>query len=85
MPNLSDSERACRQRAVDFGRGSVELSGGQITPEAEALNRRYVAGELSDTDHIEALLTHARSLPASEPVQEYFASLNEAVRAARGQ
>ena len=84
MPEVSDNERARRQRAVDFGRGSVELSGGKITPEAEALNRRYVAGELSETDHIEALLTHGRSLPASEPVQEYFASLNEAMTAARG-
>lgn len=84
MREVSDKERACRQRAVDFGRGSVELSGGQITPEAEALNRRFVAGEVSDTDHIEALLTLARSLPASEPVQEYFGSFDEAVRAARG-
>lgn len=83
MPEVSDKERARRQRA-DFGRGSVELSGGKITPEAEALNRRYVAGELSETNHIEALLTHGRSLPVSEPVQEYFASLNEAMTAARG-
>lgn len=84
MPELSDEERARRQRLVDFGRGSVELSGGQITPEAEALNRRYVAGELSETDHMEALLAHARSLPSSEPVQEYFASFEEAMTAARG-
>jgi len=85
MPEVSDKERTRRQRAVDFGRGSVELSGGQITPEADALNRHYVAGELSDTDHVEALLAHARSLPAEEPVQEYFASLNEAMTMARDQ
>ncbi|MGY2737288.1 antitoxin VbhA family protein [Sphingomonas sp. UYP23] len=84
MREVSDKERSSRQRAVDFGRGSVELSGGQITPEAEALNRRYVAGELSSAEHVEALLTHARSLPASEPVQEYFTSFDEALRAARG-
>jgi hypothetical protein len=83
MREVSDKERACRQHAVDFGRGSVELSGGQITPEADALNRRYVAGELSETDHIEALLAHARFLPSEEPVQEYFASFEEAMTAAR--
>jgi hypothetical protein len=84
MPELCDKKRARRQRAVDFARTSTELSGGKLTPEFEALNRRYVAGELSETDHIEALLAHARSLPAKEPVQEYFASFEEAMTAARG-
>ncbi|MGY2737214.1 antitoxin VbhA family protein [Sphingomonas sp. UYP23] len=84
MPDLSDKERVGRQRAVDFARTSTELSGGKLTSEFDALNRRFVAGELSETDHIEALLAHARSLPASEPVQEYFASLNEAMTTARG-
>ena len=84
MPDLSDKERIRRQRAVDFARNSTGLSGGKLTPEFDTLNRRFVAGELSDTDHIEALLTHARSLPSEEPIQEYFASLNEAMTAARG-
>lgn len=84
MPELSDEERGHRQRAVDFARTSTELSGGKLTPEFDTLNRHFVAGELSETDHMKALLAHARSLPAEEPVQEYFASFEEAMAAARG-
>jgi len=83
MPELSDQERSRRQRAVDFGRGSVELSGGGLDPEFDTLNARYVAGELSDNEHIEALLDRARSLPPGEPVQEYFTSFEEAIKAVR--
>lgn len=83
MPELTDEERICRQRAVDFARGSVELSKGQLSLEADALNKRYVAGELSADEHIEALLAHARSLPPGEPAQEYFTSFEEAIKAAR--
>ena len=84
MPDLSPEERDRRQRAVDFARGSVELSGGKLTAEFDALNRRFVAGELTGTEHVEALLAHARSLPAQAPVQEYFTSAAEAMNAARG-
>ncbi|KQO12192.1 antitoxin VbhA family protein [Sphingomonas sp. Leaf242] len=48
MPELSDEERMARQQAVDFARGSVKLSGGGLSPEIEALNRRYIAGDLSN-------------------------------------
>ena len=81
MPDLSLEERGRRQRAVDFARTSTELSGGSLTPEFDALNLRYVAGELSDNEHIDALHAHARSVPAGEPVQEYFTSAAEAMKA----
>jgi len=83
MPELTDEERISRQRAVDFARGSVELSEGKLNLEAHALNARYVAGELSADEHIEALLAHARSLLPGEPAQAYFTSFKEAIKAAR--
>ena len=44
---ILDEERAQRQRAVDFGRTSIQLSGGSLSPDMEALNARFVSGELS--------------------------------------
>lgn len=82
MPDLSDEERLRRQRAVSSARANVELSGGSLSPEIDALNARYIAGDLSDREHIEALLDHARSLPPGKLVQEYFASFNDAVNTA---
>lgn len=79
MPDISDEERAERQRAVDFARGSTQLSGGELDPEVEALNARYVAGELSGDEHVAAVIAHARTLPKGEPVQEYFTSFEEAM------
>ena len=83
MPELPDEERTRRQRAVDFARGSVELSGGKLSLEVDVLNKRYVACEVSADEHIEALLADARSLPPGEPVQEYFTSFEEAIKAVR--
>ena len=83
MPDLSPEEHA-RQRAVDFARGSVQLSGGEPGPEAEALARRYVEGELSLQEYVDAGIAHARTLPKGEPRQEYFPTLAEAMNAARG-
>ena len=84
MPELSEEQRDLRQRAVDFAHTNIELSGAKLTPESDALNRRFVAGELSQSEYIEASLAHARSLPAEAPVQEYFASFDQAMWAARG-
>lgn len=83
--SLSGEERARRQQAVDFARTNIELSGFTLSPAMATLGVRFVAGELSESDFIAVALAHANSLPASEPAQEYFASLEqlEAARAAR--
>ena len=81
MPDLSDEERTSRQRSIDFARGSIQLSGGALTPETEALNARYIAGELSDREHTDAVIAHARTLPKDEPRQEYFTGLEDAPEA----
>lgn len=78
MPEISHEERAERQRAIDFARGSTQLSGGELDPEVEALNARYIAGELSGDEHVAAVIAHARTLPKGEPRQEYFTGLEDA-------
>ncbi|NML13068.1 antitoxin VbhA family protein [Sphingobium sp. AR-3-1] len=78
---IPEEERAQRQRAIDFARTSTELSGGSFSPETEPLNARFVSGELSGSDYIAAVLDHANTLPPGVPVQEYFTSFDEAIKA----
>ena len=83
MPELFDEERIRRQRAVDFARGSVQLSGGGLDPEVEALNARYIAGEMSDDEHVVAVIAHAQTLPKGEP-QQYHTGVEDALKADPG-
>ena len=55
-PAISEAERARRARAVSFGAGSTRLEGGVLSPEAETINARYVAGELAEDEWIAAVL-----------------------------
>ena len=84
MPDLSYEERIRRQRAVDFARGSVQLSGGELDREVDALNARYVAGEVSDDGHVAAVIARTRTLPKGEPAQEYFSRFEDAIKADLG-
>ena len=52
VPAISAEERAKRQRAVDFARGSVRFDGFILSPEVEELNRRFVEGELTSDEHV---------------------------------
>ena len=81
MPQLSQEEHSRRQQAVDLARADIELSGGRLSPEAERLNRRYLAGDLSDSEHVDALLAHGRLLPAGELMQGYYTSFDQAMKA----
>lgn len=53
--SISAQERATRQKAIDFARASVELEGFTLSPEVEAINQRYIDGELSGDEHITAI------------------------------
>lgn len=55
-PTISEAERARRAHAVAFGAGSTRLEGGILSDEAEAINARFVAGELDEVEWIEAVL-----------------------------
>jgi hypothetical protein len=60
-PLLSDDERARRQKAIDYARGSVRLEGFVLDEEAEALFARYVNGEIDrpELDAAVAKLAHS--------------------------
>ena len=49
-PIISEEERARRQKAVNTSRDSVRLEGFELAPDIEALNARYVAGELTSQE-----------------------------------
>ena len=57
---LSAGERARRKAAIDYARGSVRLEGFVVSPPVEALNRRYVEGEITRAELTAAILAHHR-------------------------
>ena len=54
-PAISEDERARRAGEVNFARGSVRYEGGTLSAEIEALNARYIAGEI-DSDELTAAI-----------------------------
>lgn len=44
-------EKEKRKREVDEARCNVRLSGTVLTPEIEAINKRYIDGEISSDEH----------------------------------
>lgn len=54
-PPITDEERLARRRGTNAARGSVFLSGFTLSPEAEAITERYVAGELDPDQFIAAI------------------------------
>lgn len=55
-PTISEEERARRAYAVSFGAGSTRFEGGVLTDEANAINARFVSGELTQAEWIDAML-----------------------------
>lgn len=54
-PATDDQAQAKRQKAIDFARASVELEGFILSPEVEAISRRYIAGEITGDEHVAAI------------------------------
>ena len=52
---ISAQERARRQASIDNARGSVRFEGFILSPEVEQINRRFIDGELTGDQHIEAI------------------------------
>ena len=63
-PLISAEESAQRKKAVDFARGSVRFEGFILSPETEALNARFIAGELTEAEQSAAILR--RWLPLAD-------------------
>jgi hypothetical protein len=55
VPAISAEERAKRQRAMDFARGSVRYEGFILSIKAEQIGKRFVAGHLTLADYIAAI------------------------------
>ncbi|MET2530383.1 antitoxin VbhA family protein [Ralstonia pseudosolanacearum] len=52
---ISNEESARRKAAIDFARGSVRLEGFILSAAVEEANRRFIAGELTGDQHIDAV------------------------------
>ena len=61
-PSISDEERALRVRAIAEARASVRLEGTVLPLEIEDLNRRYVDGELTTSEHVEKVIEAADAM-----------------------
>ena len=57
----ADMERGRRQQSIANARASVELEGFTLTPEIEAINRRFIDGEITRAEHIEAIKAAVKS------------------------
>jgi hypothetical protein len=58
VSTITPEERARRQEAVDYGRGSVRLEGFVMSDYAEELNRRYIEGEITSAERSAAIRAH---------------------------
>ena len=52
---ISAEERARRQKAIDTAQRSIRLEGFELDAETEALNRRYIDGEITSQEHSAAI------------------------------
>jgi hypothetical protein len=44
-----------RQKEIDSARANVELEGFTLSPEVEAINQRYIDGDITGDEHIAAI------------------------------
>ena len=54
---ISPQERERRKASIDYARGSVRFEGFVLSPDIEHINRRFIDGELTRQQHIEAIKT----------------------------
>lgn len=50
-----ESGRAGRKKIIDFARASIELEGFTLSPDVEAINQRYIDGDISGDEHVAAI------------------------------
>ena len=61
-PSISVEERALRVRAIAQARASVRLEGTVLPVQIEELNRQYVDGELSTSEHVGKVIEAADAM-----------------------
>lgn len=60
--SISDDERALRLQAINSARASCRLEGVVLPVEIEELNRQYVDGELSTSEHVKKVIEAADAM-----------------------
>lgn len=68
-PQISEQERAWRKASIDNARGSVRFEGFILPPEVEEINRRFIDGELTRDEHVDAIkaaIGWPQAAPASD-------------------
>ena len=58
---ITPEERARRQALIDYARGSLRLEGLIVPDDVEALNRRYIDGEITREELSAAIRANYRS------------------------
>lgn len=61
-PPISAEERTLRVRAVDQARASVRLEGTVLPLAIEELNRQYVDGQWSTSEHVQKVIEAADAM-----------------------
>lgn len=70
MEQITAEERQRRQRAIDFARGSVRYEAFILSAVAEAIGGRFVAGELTRSGYVTAMLAISNTGPDSRAWNE---------------
>ena len=61
-PSMSTEERTLRVRAIAQARASVRLEGTVLPFEIEELNRQYIDGHLSTSEHVAKVIEAADAM-----------------------
>ena len=65
---ISAEEKRRRQSVIDFARGSVRFEGIVLNDEIEAINQRYINGEIEMAEHTRLCLARIEAV-AADPVK----------------
>lgn len=64
--HISEQERQRRSEAIRKARNSVRLEGVVLDAEIEALNQRFIDGEIDKAEHTRLILVHVGLASAVE-------------------
>ena len=64
-PSLSTEERMLRLQAIAQARASVRLEGTVLPVEIEELNRQYIHGKWSTSEHVQKVIDAADAMAAA--------------------
>ena len=57
---ITQEEKNRRQKVIDFARGNVRYEGVILSEEVEAINQRYINGEIDIEEHTELCIAQMK-------------------------